>query len=160
MTVHRAANTDDPARLREIVPALNTLDEPVVFPVHPRTQAALPRRGRAAARPMCGSIDPVGPLDMLRAGAAGAADPDRLGRGAKRSLLAGRALPDPARGNRVGRDGRAQGWNCLVGTDPARIAAAVATFAPQATPPALFGDGHAAEAIHDFGRDWGLGVGG
>jgi UDP-N-acetylglucosamine 2-epimerase len=40
-----------------------------------------------------------------------------------------------------------QGWNRLVGTDPATILAAVAGFHPQGTPPQVFGDGHAAERI-------------
>ncbi len=32
VTVHRAANTDDPIRLRQIVQALNSVPEPIVFP--------------------------------------------------------------------------------------------------------------------------------
>lgn len=43
-TVHRAENTDDPVRLREIVGALNQVAQtvcPVVWPVHPRTQKRL-----------------------------------------------------------------------------------------------------------------------
>ncbi len=39
-TVHREANVVQP-RLGRIVDALNRLDEPVVFPAHPRTRAAL-----------------------------------------------------------------------------------------------------------------------
>ncbi|MFN8385328.1 MAG: UDP-N-acetylglucosamine 2-epimerase (non-hydrolyzing) [Anaerolineales bacterium] len=41
VTVHRAANTDDPARLANIVTALNQVGETVIFPVHPRTRGAL-----------------------------------------------------------------------------------------------------------------------
>jgi UDP-N-acetylglucosamine 2-epimerase len=46
-TVHRAENTDDPARLRGIMTALTQLAdrEPVVFPVHPRTRKALEKLG-------------------------------------------------------------------------------------------------------------------
>jgi len=40
-TVHRAENTDDPARLRAILDAFAALDELVVFPVHPRTRACI-----------------------------------------------------------------------------------------------------------------------
>ena len=43
-TVHREANTR-PERLARIVGGLNGLTEPVVFPVHPRTSAALERDG-------------------------------------------------------------------------------------------------------------------
>jgi UDP-N-acetylglucosamine 2-epimerase len=41
VTVHRSANTDHRENLSSIVAALNQLNEPVVFPVHPRTRAAL-----------------------------------------------------------------------------------------------------------------------
>lgn len=43
-TIHRAENTDDPTRLAAILQALNQLassETPVIFPVHPRTRAAL-----------------------------------------------------------------------------------------------------------------------
>jgi UDP-N-acetylglucosamine 2-epimerase len=46
-TVHRAENTDDPERLRAIMTALSQLaeTEPVICPVHPRTQKALEALG-------------------------------------------------------------------------------------------------------------------
>ena len=67
-TVHRAENTDDPGRLREIIDGLSRLavEQPVVMPLHPRTANALSQLGlgdRAAALTM---IEPVGYLDMLR----------------------------------------------------------------------------------------------
>ena len=36
-TVHRAENTDDPARLQHIFDGLGRLDMPVIMPLHPRT---------------------------------------------------------------------------------------------------------------------------
>src|SRR5262245_59128115 len=63
-TVHRAANTDDPRVLRNIVRALNALDDLVVFPVHPRTRKALNQIGATFA-PHVRAIEPVGYLDML-----------------------------------------------------------------------------------------------
>ena len=44
VTVHREANVR-PERLARIVEGLNRLEEPIVFPVHPRTRAALERLG-------------------------------------------------------------------------------------------------------------------
>lgn len=43
VTIHRAENTDDPARLRNIVEALTILSEKasVIFPIHPRTKKVL-----------------------------------------------------------------------------------------------------------------------
>lgn len=65
-TVHRAENTDDPARLDVIVEALSRLADvmPVVWPLHPRTRTALAARG---ARPSgLRLVEPLGYLDMVR----------------------------------------------------------------------------------------------
>ncbi|HET7463587.1 MAG TPA: UDP-N-acetylglucosamine 2-epimerase (non-hydrolyzing) [Longimicrobium sp.] len=68
-TVHRAENTDDPARLAAVLGGLAEVAEtiPVVLPLHPRT------RGRAAALPGGGDLlgrltvtEPLGYLDMVR----------------------------------------------------------------------------------------------
>src|SRR5205823_3314580 len=62
-TIHRAENTDDPARLRAVVDGLAAVARqmPIVLPIHPRTRAAIgPRVGENALR----VIDPVGYIDM------------------------------------------------------------------------------------------------
>lgn len=69
-TIHRAENTDDPARLAAIVAGLAQAADamPVVLPCHPRTLAALERAGlseQARARLVC--TEPLGYLDMLAA---------------------------------------------------------------------------------------------
>lgn len=68
-TVHRAENTDNPLRLTAIADALEATAQqlPVVWPLHPRTRAALLQSGRLetlARRVML--IDPVGYLDMVQ----------------------------------------------------------------------------------------------
>ncbi len=45
MTCHRAANTDDPEKLRQILSIFQHLDTPSVLPLHPRTRAAIERNG-------------------------------------------------------------------------------------------------------------------
>jgi UDP-GlcNAc3NAcA epimerase len=67
-TIHRAENTDDPARLAVIVDAFAALarDLPVVWPLHPRTRAALARQGLEQAAAAVTLIPPVGYLDMVR----------------------------------------------------------------------------------------------
>lgn len=65
-TVHRAENTDDAGRLREIVQALEAIAHricPVVWPVHPRTRKRLYELGIDLAALAC--IEPVSYLDML-----------------------------------------------------------------------------------------------
>lgn len=69
-TVHRAENTDDPRRLRAIGEAFVRVagEMPVLWPLHPRTRAALARAG------LLGSfgekikiVEPLGYLDMVAA---------------------------------------------------------------------------------------------
>ncbi|MFN2635144.1 MAG: non-hydrolyzing UDP-N-acetylglucosamine 2-epimerase [Thermoanaerobaculia bacterium] len=65
-TVHRAENVDDSDRLAEILEGLTAASSarPVVFPLHPRTAAAMEKSG--AGRPGgIRFIPPVGYLDML-----------------------------------------------------------------------------------------------
>ncbi len=63
-TVHRAENTDDPARFRSIVEALNETARqmPVVLPLHPRTQKLLEKNG---LRLDAITVPPIGYFDML-----------------------------------------------------------------------------------------------
>jgi UDP-GlcNAc3NAcA epimerase len=68
-TVHRAENTDDDARLLAIVDALSLLsiELPIVWPVHPRTRAALARIQRLATLPRgVHLLGPVGYLSMVQ----------------------------------------------------------------------------------------------
>ncbi|MFE7558626.1 non-hydrolyzing UDP-N-acetylglucosamine 2-epimerase [Kitasatospora sp. NPDC057500] len=44
-TVHRPENTDDPARLAQLLDQLAAVDPPVLMPLHPRTRAAIDRYG-------------------------------------------------------------------------------------------------------------------
>ena len=63
-TVHRPYNTDIPDNLQGILSAFQALDEPVVFPVHPRTRQKL---NNLTANQLNSLIlsPPVGYLDML-----------------------------------------------------------------------------------------------
>ncbi|MFZ7224691.1 non-hydrolyzing UDP-N-acetylglucosamine 2-epimerase [Avibacterium avium] len=64
-TLHRAENTDDPTRLRNIVVALNTIHReiaPIVLPLHPRTLKKIKQNGLQLDVNM---IEPVGYLEML-----------------------------------------------------------------------------------------------
>ncbi len=69
VTVHRAENTDVPARMLAIVEAVRAVarELPVVWPVHPRVAATL--RAQApdlAVYPAVHLIEPVGYLDMVQ----------------------------------------------------------------------------------------------
>ena len=67
VTLHRPSNVDDPAVL---LPILEVMEEihaelPVVFPVHPRTRAAI-ERACPDRRPQLLMTEPLGYLDFLR----------------------------------------------------------------------------------------------
>lgn len=63
-TIHRAENTDDIERLKEIVSALNELHKtiPVVVPLHPRTTKKLADHGMKLDVHL---LEPVGYFDMI-----------------------------------------------------------------------------------------------
>lgn len=69
VTVHRAENTDDPARLRNIAQALVELakETSLVFPLHPRTKGAFADAGLTGLLEGAGVslLDPVGYLEMV-----------------------------------------------------------------------------------------------
>lgn len=68
-TIHRAENTDDPARLAAIFGALAQLAEQlsIVVPLHPRTRQALDHLGAQIGRGAgLRIIGPVGYLDMVK----------------------------------------------------------------------------------------------
>lgn len=146
-TIHRPANTDDPATLQAILSALEEIatSVPVVFPVHPRT------RHRIAELPISNPrslmlTDPVGYLDMLSLEAHARAILTDSGGVQKEAYL----LQVPCitlRAETEWVETVEAGWNLLVGADPERIFRAAREFRPAGHPPPLFGDGHAAERI-------------
>jgi UDP-N-acetylglucosamine 2-epimerase len=144
-TVHRAANTDDPARLDAIVGALAGLPAPVLLPLHPRTRAALDAAGIAlsgALRP----LDPVGYLEMvaLEKGArAVLTDSGGVQREAYFLAVPCVTLREESEWPETLQDG----WNVLAGADPAAILAAALRLRPTTEPATAFGDGHAATKI-------------
>jgi UDP-N-acetylglucosamine 2-epimerase len=145
-TVHRAENTDNPDRLGHLLSAFRALDEPIVFPVHPRTRKALDGAGVACRGPRLRLIDPVGYLDMVR-----------LIQGARMVLTDSGGLQKEAywlgkpcvtlRDETEWVETVSAGWNVIVGTDPARILSTVRSFSPGGGRPTLYGDGRAAQRI-------------
>ncbi|MCC7369129.1 MAG: UDP-N-acetylglucosamine 2-epimerase (non-hydrolyzing) [Chloroflexi bacterium] len=144
-TVHRAGNTDDPARLRSIVAAINAIEGTVVFPVHPRTRAALDRL-RLGLGDRVLAIEPVGYHDMLMLEAGARVIVTDSGGVTRESYLLG--VPCVTLREQTEHvETVTVGWNCLAGADTERIVDAVRTFRPTTIRPPVFGDGHAAERI-------------
>lgn len=147
-TVHRSENTDDPARLARIVGAFNSLEEPVVFPVHPRARKAITDahcwiEGRVRF------IDPVGYLDMVAlSGAARLILTDSGGLQKEAYWLGIPCIT--LRSETEWVETVEAGWNTLVGANSTNIVEAVRSFVPNGSRPALYGDGVAAARCVDL----------
>lgn len=63
-TVHRAENTDDPVRLRNILQGLARAGLPVILPLHPRTRNRITTLGITIPEGVL-VVDPVGYLEMI-----------------------------------------------------------------------------------------------
>lgn len=145
VTIHRAANTDSPGRLSQIVRALNQCGETVVFPVHPRTRHALDRLP-AGFGPHVRLIEPIGYLDMMMLEAHArliATDSGGVQREAYFLSTPCLTLRDETEWTET----VTTGWNRLVGVDPEAILGAWRSFVPPAEHPAIFGDGTAGARI-------------
>ena len=67
-TVHRAANTDDPKRLRVLMEGLDLLAEklPVILPLHPRTRQHVDALGFKPKSANFKIVEPIGYIDIVR----------------------------------------------------------------------------------------------
>jgi len=153
-TVHRPYNTDEPENLQGILQAFLALDEPVIFPVHPRTRKKISELGLGipqftGARQVNNLhlIEPVGYLDMLV-----------LEQNARLILTDSGGIQKEAfffavpcvtlRPETEWVETVETGWNVLVDADPVKIVNAVLSQGwPTGTPPTVFGDGRASERI-------------
>ena len=145
-TAHRAGNVDDPERLARLVALLEGMPDPVVLPLHPRTEARLsaagllPRLAAAAiVTPPLGYLDFTALLHHCRAVLTDS------GGVQKEAYLAGRPCVT-LRSTTEWTETVAAGWNTLVDLDRERALAALARSVPAARP-ALYGDGRAGARV-------------
>ena len=140
VTVHREANVRQ-HRIARIVEGLNLLDEPVVFPAHPRTRAVL-----AGLRPSFDLSEPLGYLDFTALASQARVIATDSGGVQKEAYWHG--VPCVTlRANTEWRDTVEVGANVLVDDDPEAIARAVAGATFPADAPPLYGDGKASGRI-------------
>jgi UDP-GlcNAc3NAcA epimerase len=151
-TVHRAENTDDATRLHNILTAFDALDEPVVFPIHPRTREAIEALSYSPA-PHVRLIEPVGYLDMVM-----------LEQSARMILTDSGGIQKEAywlgvpcvtlRDETEWVETVDAGWNVVVGADTQRIVHTIQSLVPPIERPALYGDGQAAGQCVDLLKDY------
>jgi UDP-N-acetylglucosamine 2-epimerase len=145
-TIHRAANTDDPNRLRSIASALSSIGN-IVFPCHPRTKM------RLKALDLWNMLDknikvikPIGYLDMLILEKNALKILTDSGGMQKEAYLLGVpciTLRDETEWLETVNDG----WNALVGTDKNKIMQMTRTFVPLGKTRKAFGTGDASKKI-------------
>ena len=146
MTAHRPANTL-PETIPALVEVIEALEMPVVFPVHPRTRAALERAGlleRAAAAARLTS--PLGYLDftaLLMSAAVCLTDSG----GVQKEAYLHRVPCVTLRDTTEWVETIATGWNRLADLEPAAVTAALASATRPPEHPPLYGDGDAAGRI-------------
>ena len=151
VTAHRAGNTDNPVRLQQIVTALNSVPETVVFPAHPRTSKMLTQLDAHFASHVK-LIEPVSYFDMMvleENARLIATDSGGVQREAYFLGIPCLTLRDETEWVET----LEVGWNKLVGVDPERVVDAWFNFAPPAERPPIFGDGTAAQHIAQILKD-------
>ncbi len=145
VTVHRAANTDEPANMTAILTALGRLPTRIVFPLHPRTRKLLARYGLSAP-PNVSLLEPVGYFDMLILEEnANCILTDSGGMQKEAYLLGVRCIT--LRDETEWVETVEAGWNYLAGARVEQIQVAYETWFPGGARPALYGDGHAGQKI-------------
>lgn len=148
VTAHRAANVDDPIRLRRLVDLLLGLNLPVVFPLHPRTLERLERHG---LHDLLGAADhirltpPLGHAQTLALAKYARAVLTDSGGLQKEAVWLGTQCITlrPVTEWTETLDG---GWNTLSDLDAERVEAALA-HPPAGVPPMLYNAGSAGTAV-------------
>jgi len=66
LTLHRAENVDDPAKLRSILRGIQETEVKILFPIHPRTRNRLEEQNLSLDESIIKIIEPVGYIEMLK----------------------------------------------------------------------------------------------
>lgn len=146
-TVHRAANTDQHSRLREVFEGLGRVARrmPVLIPLHPRTRAALESR-KVKVDPGIRVVSPVGYKEMLALQRhahviltdSGGVQKEAYWLGVPCVTLRRETeWPETLEG----------GWNVLVGVAPGAIELHALRKRPQGSRGSPYGSGNAADVI-------------
>lgn len=144
-TVHRAENTDDPARLASIFEGLAHAGRPVVLPLHPRTRERLESHGIKPADHLH-VLDPVGYLEMIWLEANCAVIATDSG-GVQKEAYFFRKPCVTLRDETEWVELVEHGWNTLVGADSVAIMTALAGAQAPQIESALYGHGNSAQRV-------------
>jgi len=149
LTVHRAENTDDPARLAGILRGIATAELPVRWPIHPRTRNALVTHGLEAPQNV-EFCEPVSYLEMIAMVSGASFVLTDSGGLQKEAYFLGKrcvTLRDETEWTELVETG----VNRLTGADPLEITAAINWAATGQVPATeLYGDGNAGRRIAEM----------
>ena len=148
LTVHRAENTTQPEQVRNILQIVESLDLPVLFPMHPRTRQLLTGEG-ALHNGNIRIVPPLGYLELLAAGKYARKIITDSG-GVQKEAFYLKVPCVTLRRETEWPETVTLGANRLVGTDRSELLQAIgepASGFEQVDLP--FGDGHASELIVD-----------
>ena len=148
LTIHRPRNTDNDLHLKSILETIETAQEPVIFPIHPRTSKALRRISYTPSHHIQ-LVDPVSYTDMVQ-----------LEKSARMILTDSGGVQKEAywlgipcltlREETEWIETVEQGWNRLVGADPVLIHQSILNFCPPQTRIPLYGQGQAAKRCYEL----------
>ncbi len=146
-TIHRAENTDDPARLASIIDGLAAAGAPVLLLAHPRLVARCAEYGIKLERPD-GSLhvrEPLAYPEMVAAVLGSAGVVTDSGGLQKEAFLLGRVCTT-LRTETEWVETLEDGWNVLT-SDVSKLPELAARPAPAGDRPMPYGDGHAAGRV-------------
>ena len=146
-TIHRAENTDDPARLSAIVTALQEVDHPVVLLAHPRLRAKAIEHGLDLDGGSLTTRDPLAYPDLVAAVDAARGVITDSG-GLQKEAFVLRTPCTTVRTETEWVETVELGWNVLAEPGP-DVATAASRPAPAPTDAAPYGTGNAAAEVLD-----------
>lgn len=150
-TCHRAENTDDPRKLREIIAGVTAISSryPVILPIHPRTRKLIAKYGLPVPEKNLRLVEPLPFLDMVALEQSAYAIVTDSG-GVQKEAFFYRVPCITLREETEWVETVTNGWNQLVGASAERIEAAFSSFtAPKEDGSLPYGNGKSAQAIVD-----------
>ncbi|NFA60917.1 UDP-N-acetylglucosamine 2-epimerase (non-hydrolyzing) [Clostridium sporogenes] len=147
-TIHRAENTNDINRLKNIIEALNESGKKIVLPLHPRTKKYIEDYNLQFSNNIK-LIEPVGYLDMITLEMNSQKIVTDSG-GVQKEAFFMKKPCITMRDETEWVETVKNGWNIVVGTDKNKILNSILNFQPNGYQKSIFGDGKASYKILDI----------
>lgn len=144
-TIHRAENTNNISRLKNIIEALNASEKTIVLPLHPRTKKYVSDYNLEFGDNII-VIDPIGYLDMLALESNCVKIVTDSG-GVQKEAFFMKKPCITMRDETEWVETVENDWNRIVGTDKEKILDAIVNFIPSQPQMDIFGDGKSSEKI-------------